>query len=491
MRKLAILGSTGSIGTQALDVAARHSDRFAVTALVAHSSSEKLFEQVRQFHPQIAALSVEPKEIPADIRESCQWMFGENVLLDVVRACDADDVLVSVVGVVGLAAVMEALACGKRVLLANKEPLVAGGELVTEAARKAGHPLLPVDSEHSAIFQCLQGAQGNTPTRLILTASGGPFRTLDEFCRRMVPRDLNRRAVESLIKAGAFDSLGFKRRALLAASGPIIDSVTADSRKNIAGQLDLFGMGGDDSESESVRTIPLPDVPEFTRQELMTMERETTGLYLTGHPMDDYRDRARDVGAVAIGAILNDFAEGNPQRFRDGQEVLIAGVVASYKTRTTRNNTLMSYIQLEDDTGSMELLAFQRALDSGGSYVQDAAPLLVRGKISLRDEKEPQVMADSIRPLSDLDVPGRTAVSPAPPAAKPDGKPRTLYVRIPSADHPLCRRVKLLLTMFPGNERIVLYMEDTKKRLGAPCLIHPAFVAELEEQCGKENVIVK
>ena len=177
MRKLAILGSTGSIGTQALDVAARHSDRFAVTALVAHSSSEKLFEQVRQFHPQIAALSVEPKEIPADIRESCQWMFGENVLLDVVRACDADDVLVSVVGVVGLVAVMEALACGKRVLLANKEPLVAGGELVTEAARKAGHPLLPVDSEHSAIFQCLQGAQGNTPTRLILTASGGPFRT--------------------------------------------------------------------------------------------------------------------------------------------------------------------------------------------------------------------------------------------------------------------------------------------------------------------------
>ena len=322
--------------------------------------------------------------------------------------------------------------------------------------------------------------------------SGGPFRTLDEFCRRMVPRDLNRRAVESLIKAGAFDSLGFKRRALLTASGPIIDSVTADSRKNIAGQLDLFGMGGDESESESVRTIPLPDVPEFTRQELMTMERETTGLYLTGHPMDDYRDRARDVGAVAIGAILNDFAEGNPQRFRDGQEVLIAGVVASYKTRTTRNNTLMSYIQLEDDTGSMELLAFQRALDSGGSYVQDAAPLLVRGKISLRDEKEPQVMVDSIRPLSDLDVPGRTAVSPASsPAAKPDGKPRTLYVRIPSADHPLCRRVKLLLTMFPGNERIVLYMEDTKKRLGAPCLIHPAFVAELEEQCGKENVIVK
>ena len=177
MRKLAILGSTGSIGTQALDVAARHSDRFQISALVAHSSSEKLFEQVRAFHPQIAALTVEPAEIPEDIKNSCQWMFGEDVLLRVVRACDADDVLVSVVGIAGLAAVMETLQCGKQVLLANKEPLVAGGELVTEAARKAGHPLLPVDSEHSAIFQCLQGAQGNTPERLILTASGGPFRT--------------------------------------------------------------------------------------------------------------------------------------------------------------------------------------------------------------------------------------------------------------------------------------------------------------------------
>ena len=177
MRKLAILGSTGSIGTQALDVAARHSDRFEVTALVAHASSEKLFEQVRAFRPKLAALVIPPKELPEDVKDICEWMFGEDVLLRAVRACDADDVLVSVVGVVGLCAVMEALACKKRVLLANKEPLVAGGELVMRAAKEANLPLLPVDSEHSAIFQCLQGAQGNAPQRLILTASGGPFRT--------------------------------------------------------------------------------------------------------------------------------------------------------------------------------------------------------------------------------------------------------------------------------------------------------------------------
>ena len=177
-RKLAVLGSTGSIGTQALQVAALHSDRFQITALTANRSKEKLFEQVRQFRPQLAGL-VEPismEEIPDDLK-FCQWVFGPECLT-LAAQTDCDDVLVSVVGMAGLKGVLEAFLQNKRVLLANKEALVTGGHLVMEAARKAGeHSLLPVDSEHSAIFQCLQGAQGNTPTRLILTASGGPFRT--------------------------------------------------------------------------------------------------------------------------------------------------------------------------------------------------------------------------------------------------------------------------------------------------------------------------
>jgi len=303
----------------------------------------------------------------------------------------------------------------------------------------------------------------------------------------MQGKDFNRRAVESLIKSGAFDSLGFKRSAMLRASEQIINSVADESRKNIQGQLDLFGLGGE--EEETVRTVPLPDIPEFTRAELMAMERETTGLYLTGHPMDEYRDRARRAGAVAIGAVLSDFAEGQPERFRDNQEITIAGVVASAKTRTTRNNSLMSYITLEDDTGMMELIAFQRALDQGGSYVKDAAALLVRGRISLRDEKEPQLMVDSIRPLSDLDVPGASASPAAPPAEQP--KAKTVYVRLPSREHPLYRRVELLRGMFPGRDRMVLYFEDTKKRAGADCLIHEALIAELKERCGEENVVVK
>ena len=312
-------------------------------------------------------------------------------------------------------------------------------------------------------------------------AENGPFTALDEFCRRMYGHDLNRRCVESLIRSGAFDSFGCKRKAMLEVVDLVIEGVNSEGRRNIAGQMDLFGM----AEEAAPGALKLPEVEEFTRRELMSMERETTGLYLSGHPMDEYRDRARDAGAVAIGGILSDFAEGQPQRFRDGQEVTVAGVVAANRTRTTRNNSLMSYITLEDDTGSMELIAFQRALDQGGSYVKDDAALLVRGRISLRDEKEPQLMVDSIRPLSDLEKP---SAAPRQEGAAGD---KTLYVRIPGREHPLFRRIELLLTMVPGDGRMVLYFEDTKKRVGAPCLLHESLIAELRELCGGETVVLK
>ncbi len=181
MKKIAILGSTGSIGTQALDLCRRHPDRFRVTALTARGSREKLFEQVRGFRPEIAGLTegFDPAEVPEDLK-FCRFLSGREVLHAAAAESDADMVLVSIVGIAGLQGVMDALNAGRQVLLANKEALVTGGHLVTELARKIGKPLLPVDSEHSAIFQCLQAAGDNKPEKILLTASGGPFRTWDK-----------------------------------------------------------------------------------------------------------------------------------------------------------------------------------------------------------------------------------------------------------------------------------------------------------------------
>lgn len=178
MQTIAILGSTGSIGTQALELVRLHPEEFRVVALTARSSREKLFEQVREFRPEVAGLTepIPMSEIPEDVR-FCRWVMGEEALRVAAAEVPADMVLVSVVGIAGLQSVMDALGANRQVLLANKEALVTGGHLVMDAAKRIGKPILPVDSEHSAIFQCLQGAGGNQPVHLLLTASGGPFRT--------------------------------------------------------------------------------------------------------------------------------------------------------------------------------------------------------------------------------------------------------------------------------------------------------------------------
>ena len=178
MQTIAILGSTGSIGTQALELVRLHPEEFRVVALTARSSRKKLFEQVREFRPEVAGLTepIPMSEIPEDVR-FCRWVMGEEALRVAAAEVPADMVLVSVVGIAGLQSVMDALGANRQVLLANKEALVTGGHLVMDAAKRIGKPILPVDSEHSAIFQCLQGAGGNQPVRLLLTASGGPFRT--------------------------------------------------------------------------------------------------------------------------------------------------------------------------------------------------------------------------------------------------------------------------------------------------------------------------
>ena len=174
-KKIAILGATGSIGSQALDLVRRHPDRFSAVCLTANRSSEQLFSLVREFRPVAAGLACAPAEIPEDLR-SCAWFFGPDCSVRALEAAGADAALCAITGIAGLDAVWTALDVCGQVLLANKEALVTGGDLVTEKARALNKPLLPVDSEHSAIFQCLQGAAGNPIRRLILTASGGALR---------------------------------------------------------------------------------------------------------------------------------------------------------------------------------------------------------------------------------------------------------------------------------------------------------------------------
>ena len=317
----------------------------------------------------------------------------------------------------------------------------------------------------------------------------GRFTSFEDFCRRMYGRELNKRAVENLIRSGAFDSLGAKRSQLVRVSDIIIDSVSDAARKNVDGQLDLFSMNADNM-GEAAPGVALPDIPEFTIRDLMSMEKETTGLYLSGHPMDEYRDAAKKAGAVPIGSIVSDFAqEGGPTAYQDGQFVTLAGVIESSKTRATRNNSIMAYIQLEDTSGTIELIAFARVLDTSGAYIKDNAAIVIKGRISARDEKEPQIMCESLRPITDSEPANGSAPLPVPPVRAGEGS--ALWLKLPTRSDPRLKKIERILLMFEGKQRLIIYIEDEKKRIGASCSIETALINELKELLGEENVIVK
>ena len=178
MKNVVVLGATGSIGASALAVLGQHPDRFRPYALTAHSNVEALEALVATWRPEIAVL-VDSARRPAEERGGTRWLYGREALLDVARHPDAGVVLNALVGAAGLEPTLAALGAGKRVALANKESLVCGGDLVLRAAERGGGELIPVDSEHSAIHQCLRTSRTEEVERLILTASGGPFRGFD------------------------------------------------------------------------------------------------------------------------------------------------------------------------------------------------------------------------------------------------------------------------------------------------------------------------
>ena len=325
---------------------------------------------------------------------------------------------------------------------------------------------------------------------------GGDFTGFQDFCERMYDSDINKRAVENLIRAGAFDGFGARRSQLIAVHDKLLDSIGASRRQNVEGQLDFFGMSSGATQRRSVEMI-LPDIPEYAPEELMRQEKEVTGLYLSGHPMAAYRDVARRAGAVHIAAINEDFAqEGGPTSFRDEQRITVAGIVTAYRTKATRSGSLMAYATVEDDTASIELLCFSRTLEKYGRLLGEGSAVLIQGKLSVRDEKPPQILCDEVRSLTGHQSGGGPGPEPAAPERQ--GRPgvqvlegKVLWLRVPSKSHPALAHINRVISMFPGQTPARLVFTDTGKRMGTTCLLGKSLVEELVEALGKENVVIQ
>jgi len=361
--------------------------------------------------------------------------------------------------------------------------------------KELGIPVLPPDLNHSEDQFTVEGdairfglgAVKNVGRGLIRSmvrkrTEGGPFKSLEDFLERMGEGELNKRAMENFIKSGAADCFGHTRAALLKVYEDMMDSVASSRKKNLEGQLGLFAMLEEEDASAS---MPIPHLKEMNKPDLLAMEKETTGIYISGHPMDDYRPYLRNTHVVHIAKLMDE-----ESRYEDDQIVSIAGIVQTVKMKTTRSNSLMAYVTVEDDTAAIELLAFSNVLNQYGGYLRENSPVVITGRLSLRDDKEPQIVVNRARPISDYEYQDPDAA--APPAPRQE-KPRegTLYLRLPSEQHPLYPKVKAMLNMFPGGSTAVVFFEDTRARRGTRCAIAENLLAELKNVLGQGNVVVK
>ena len=352
--------------------------------------------------------------------------------------------------------------------------------------KELGIPVLPPDINHSEDHFTVEGdairlglgAVKNVGIGLIRTMSakrreGGPFKSLEDFLDRMGEGELNKRAVENFIKCGAMDCFGCHRSELLAVYENMMDSIASSRKRNLEGQLGLFAML---DEEDAAGKIPIPKMPELSKADLMAMEKETTGIYITGHPMDDYRGFLKNTHVMPMGALLDP-----DSKLRDDEIVSVAGIVQSVKMKTTRTNSMMAYITVEDDTASVEMLAFSSVLGQYGGYLKENCAVVITGRLSLRDDKEPQVVINRARPISDF-------------AERPDREekaPTTLYLRLPGEEGPLYPKVRAILNMFPGSFSAVVYFADTKARRGTRCAFGESMLRELKNLLGEANVVLK
>ena len=363
---------------------------------------------------------------------------------------------------------------------------------ITEC-KDMGIPVLPPDINHSEDHFTVDGdairfglgavknvGHGLVRAMCAKREEGGPFKSLEDFIQRMGD-EINKRAVENFIKCGAMDCFGHHRSELLAVYDRMMDAIASTRKKNLEGQIGLFSLLEDEDEAAS---IPIPKLPEMSKSEMLNLEKETMGIYISGHPMDAYRSLLRNTRVVHIADLMDE-----EKNFQDDQIVSVAGIVQAVKMKTTRSNSMMAYVTVEDDTAAMEMLAFSNVLNQYGGYLKENAPVVVTGRLSIRDEKDAQIVINRARPMSDF---ADRELEPEPEAPKQNRIHQgTLYLRLPSEDQKLYPKIKAILNMFPGESGAVIFFEDTRQRRGTRCAIMDSMLAELKNVLGEANVVLK
>lgn len=323
-----------------------------------------------------------------------------------------------------------------------------------------------------------------------------PYSSFYDFCKRLYGRNMNSRAIESLIKCGAFDTLGANRRQLLAVSKTVLDDLDYESKHNMGGQISFFDLGGEVEKTSSEPQIP--DMEEFPKNELLHMENEIAGMYLSGHPMDDYTEFSRIIKADRTGEIISN----ESGLYFDGKKVSLVCIVSKVKTQLTKNNKMMAFVNIEDRYGSMEAVVFPNVYEKYALYLSDGNAILIRGTLNFKENEEPKLICDSIeKARSNEECKNNSFAVNAGQQEKNsikkpvNAKPSALYLRIDDLNTELYNKAKRVLDIFEGSTPVIFYLTNSGRKVKAPSsmwvTLNDVMIKELKFQLGDKNVAAK
>ncbi len=320
----------------------------------------------------------------------------------------------------------------------------------------------------------------------------GEFKDVFDFCRRVDPGTVNKRAVEGLIMAGAFDRLKGERSQLLAVYESLLDERSASLKRNIDGQVSIFDMGASSAPLADVFKQSLPNMPPHTRRAMLSMEKEMTGVYITGHPLDEYREQLEKF-RWNVKALMELADDEIMKANADGESVAMGGIIASVRSKATKKGALMGFCVLEDLYGQVECLLFPRVFEKYSDLLSADKIVVMTGKLSAREEEDIKLLVDTVAEMGKAPVIPAAAAKPLPVKPLPaQDKVQKLFIRIPSARQD---EVKTLITLHPGLTPVVLHFPDTKQTLQAPQSMwidaDAQFILKLKQKLGDENVVLK
>ena len=301
----------------------------------------------------------------------------------------------------------------------------------------------------------------------------GLYQTLQDFIERTTDRDVNKRAVENLIKAGACDSLDGTRKQMVIVSASLIDQAAQQKKNSLAGQMSLFDLVSDDVKKEY--QIHYPDVGEYSKEELLGYEKEVLGIYLSGHPMEEYMAKWKKNVTASAGDFLLDEETGETKA-KDNEKVIVGGMISEKTVKYTRNNQAMAFITIEDITGTVEVIIFPKIYDRFSAFLNEDAKVFVTGRAQIDDERDGKIICDRIIPFEDVQ--------------------KELWLQFHTKEEYDQKEAELfeLLHDSDGSDEVVIYVANPKllKRLGKnrTIRINTELVNNLTKFLGENNVKV-